>query len=261
MALFQCRFFSEVLGLSTSMTVILPEPAESQIGMSAKGVAGPYPTLYLLHGMSDDDSIWLRRTSIERYVSGMGLAVVMPQVDLSFYTDMAEGNRYWTFVSEELPRLCRSFFPLSARREDTFVAGLSMGGYGAFKLALRKPEMFAAAASLSGALDINARFRLNDANFALLRRIFGDAGPQNSENDLLALLEQTGKGGKPVPRLYQCCGTEDFLYTDNRTFNEACVRLEIPLTYEEGPGEHEWGYWDAKIQDVLKWLPLQAKTE
>lgn len=109
MALFQCRFFSEVLGLSTSMTVILPEPAKSQIGMSAKGAQGPYPTLYLLHGMSDDDTVWLRRTSIERYVSGMGLAVIMPQVDLSFYTDMAEGNRYWTFVSEELPRLCRSF--------------------------------------------------------------------------------------------------------------------------------------------------------
>lgn len=261
MALIQCRFFSEVLGLSTSMTVILPEPAQSQIGMSAPAIAGPYPTLYLLHGMSDDDSIWLRRTSIERYVSGMGLAVVMPQVDLSFYTDMAYGNRYWTFVSEELPQLCRSFFPLSPRREDTFVAGLSMGGYGAFKLALRKPETFAAAASLSGALDIaSSRKEL----LPLFQRIFGEAGPQGTENDLLALLEPLAKdmhAGKPVPWLYQCCGTEDFLYTHNQTFREACTRVGLPLTYEEGPGAHEWGYWDAKIQDVLKWLPLQSKKD
>lgn len=259
MALFQCRFFSEVLGLSTSMTVILPEPAQSQIGMSAPGVAGPYPTLYLLHGMSDDDSIWLRRTSIERYVSGMGLAVVMPQVDLSFYADMAHGNRYWTFVSEELPLLCRSFFPLSERREDTFVAGLSMGGYGAFKLALRKPEMFAAAASLSGALDIASR---QQELLPLFQRIFGESGPQGTDNDLLTLLDPLAKDmqeGKPVPRLYQCCGTEDFLYEDNQTFRKACARAGLSLTYEEGPGSHEWGYWDAKIQDVLKWLPLQPK--
>lgn len=259
MALFQCRFFSEVLGLSTSMTVILPEPAQSQIGMSAPGVAGPYPTLYLLHGMSDDDSIWLRRTSIERYVSGMGLAVVMPQVDLSFYADMAHGNRYWTFVSEELPRLCRSFFPLSERREDTFVAGLSMGGYGAFKLALRKPEMFAAAASLSGALDIASR---HQELLPLFQRIFGESGPQGTDNDLLTLLDPLAKDmqeGKPVPRLFQCCGTEDFLYEDNQTFRKACACAGLSLTYEEGPGSHEWGYWDAKIQDVLKWLPLQPK--
>lgn len=99
-----------------------------------------HPTLYLLHGLSDDDSIWLRRTSIERYVAQMGIAVVMPQVHRSFYTDMAAGGQYWTFISEELPALARSFFPLSAKREDNFVAGLSMGGYGALKLGLRKPE-------------------------------------------------------------------------------------------------------------------------
>lgn len=261
MALFQCRFFSETLGLSTSMTVILPEPATKQIGMSASAVSGPYPTLYLLHGMSDDDSIWLRRTSIERYVSGLGLAVVMPQVDLSFYTDMAQGNRYWTFVSEELPHLCRSFFPLSDKREETFVAGLSMGGYGAFKLALRKPEMFCAAASLSGALNITNSYQSSLEFTPIFRYIFGESGPENTENDLLKLLEQVSQDSKPIPKLYQCCGTEDFLYEDNQVFREACTKAGLPLTYEEGPGTHEWGYWDAKIQDVLKWLPLPSKNK
>ncbi len=142
MALIQCDFFSETLQLSTSMNVILPQPARAR-----------YPVLYLLHGLSDDHTTWLRRTSIERYVDPLGLAVVMPAVHRSFYSDMAHGNRYWTFVSRELPALARGFFPISSSRADTFVAGLSMGGYGAFKLALSFPQRFAAAASLSGALD------------------------------------------------------------------------------------------------------------
>ena len=156
MALIKCDFYSDALGLSTSMHVILPQQTHTQIGMENVTGTGLHPTLYLLHGMSDDDSIWLRRTSIERYVASLGIAVVMPQVHRSFYTDMAEGGQYWTFISEELPKLARSFFPLSPKREDNFVAGLSMGGYGAFKLALRKPDQYAAAASLSGALDMAA---------------------------------------------------------------------------------------------------------
>src|SRR5204863_4457229 len=100
MALLRCDFFSEALSLSTSMTVILPQPTTGQIGMVGSGGDEPPPVLYLLHGLSDDDTIWLRRTSIERYVAPLGLAVVMPQVHRSFYTDEAYGGRYWTFVSE-----------------------------------------------------------------------------------------------------------------------------------------------------------------
>ncbi|MUG45665.1 alpha/beta hydrolase [Paenibacillus woosongensis] len=260
MALIQCRFFSEVLGLSTSMTVILPQPAKAQIGLGGSEVSGPFPALYLLHGLSDDDSIWLRRTSIERYVAELGLAVIMPQVDVSFYTDMAAGKRYWTFISEELPYICRSFFPLSQRREDTFVAGLSMGGYGAFKLALRKPDTFSAAASLSGALDVSVnridevRRPIENNNQSLYEQVFGPAGPKGTENDLLYLLKTVDPAS--APRLYQCCGTEDFLYEQNIRFRDACRNAGFDLTYEEGPGNHDWAYWDARIQDVLAWLPL-----
>jgi pimeloyl-ACP methyl ester carboxylesterase len=154
MALVHCDFFSDVLGLSTSMTVILPQSTSGQIGMSGEVSKGDTPVLYLLHGLSDDHTIWTRRTSIERYVAPLGLAVVMPRVDRSFYLDEAHGNRYWTFLSEELPEVVRGFFRVSRRREDTFVAGLSMGGYGAMKWALSEPHRFAAAASLSGAVDL-----------------------------------------------------------------------------------------------------------
>lgn len=259
MALLECKFFSEVLGLSTSMTVILPQQTTTQIGLSNVKRGDLHPTLYLLHGLSDDDSIWLRRTSIERYVAELGIAVVMPQVHRSFYTDMASGGNYWTFISDELPALARSFFPLSPKREDNFVAGLSMGGYGAFKLGLRKPETFAAAASLSGALDmphdfINAENPLQKSKE--YEHIFGQEDIDGTPNDLLWLLHEVDRSKGPKPLLYQCCGTEDFLYENNQSFRAACTKTSLSLTYEEGPGAHEWGYWDTKIQDVLKWLPL-----
>ncbi|MFC0216210.1 alpha/beta hydrolase [Paenibacillus chartarius] len=255
MALIQCDFFSETLGLSTSMTVILPQSTRSQIGMEGKAAGGKHPTLYLLHGLSDDHTIWLRRTSIERYVAHLGLAVVMPAVHRSYYTNMAEGLNYWTFVSEELPALARSFFPLSSAREDNFAAGLSMGGYGAFKLALRRPEQFSAAASLSGALDA---YRSNGLNAEEVRRIFGEPGSTASDNDLFVLAEQgAAQPALELPKLYQCCGTEDFLYHDNIRFRDHAARLGLDLTYEEGPGTHEWGYWDEQIRRVLDWLPLR----
>jgi len=256
MALIHCDFFSEVLGLSVNMDVILPQATFSQIGMQGKSFDDKHPTLYLLHGLSDDHTIWQRRTSIERYVAPLGIAVVMPAVHRSFYTDMHKGYRYWTFVSEELPAIARSFFPLSAKREDNFVAGLSMGGYGAFKLALRCPDKFAAAASLSGALDIVSAVK--SRRVEEFEMIFGDLDKvEGSENDLFYLAKKVAESDGPKPKLYQCCGTEDFLYASNVKFRDYARSLGLDLTYEEGPGTHEWGYWDMKIQSVLNWLPIQ----
>lgn len=252
MALIHCDFFSEVLELSTSMTVILPQQTTTQIGMTgAVAQSGRHPTLYLLHGLSDDHTIWARRTSIERYAAPLGLAVVMPAVGRSFYADEVSGGRYWTFLSEELPAIVGSFFPVSDRREDTFVAGLSMGGYGAMKWGLRQPERFAAVASLSGVLDVGS---FEGAGDPLVRRVFGPEPVAGTPNDPLWLL--TSQPATDLPALYVACGTEDFLYRQNLTFLAAAAEQGIPVTTNLGPGEHEWGYWDAVIQDVLAWLPL-----
>jgi putative tributyrin esterase len=201
MAHLRCDFFSEVLRLSISMTVILPQQTSSQIGMAGSARGGAHPTLYLLHGLSDDDTIWLRRTSIERYVAPLGLAVVMPQVHRSFYTDEAHGNRYWTFLSAELPALAGEFFRLSQRREDTFVAGLSMGGYGAFKWALRQPDRFAAAASLSGALDMARRGEpgRRNADPEVVDRVFGNRTVAGTGDDLFWLLHQADRSSTSLP--------------------------------------------------------------
>ena len=256
MILNEVYFFSDTLGFHTSMYVLLPKRTLSE--MKSKS-APKHRTLYLLHGHSDDHTAWQRQTSIERYAEGLNLAVVMPAVHLSFYNDMAHGGKYWQFISEEVPALVREMFSLSSARKDNFVAGLSMGGYGAFKMALTHPERFAAAASLSGALDIrevvdpNGR-RSDQAWLAEMKTVFGDLSKVlGSKHDLFTLAKRVAKS--PIkPRLYQCCGTEDELYPDNLRFLEVVRKLPLDLTYEEGPGEHNWAYWDKMIQRVLVWM-------
>lgn len=254
MALLRCDFFSDALGLSTSMQVVLPQPAASQIGMASAGGDEPPPVLYLLHGLSDDCTTWTRRTSVERYASELGLAVVMPQVARSFYLDGAHTGAHWQFLSQELPDVVQRFFRVSSAREDTFVAGLSMGGYGAALSALRQPERFAAAASLSGALDV-AGLQREDAHDVFAHVL--DAPAEGTSADLFALLEDVDPAS--APRLYVRCGTEDALIGSNRRFAAAARERGLDVTDGFDPGEHEWGYWDRAIQDVLAWLPLRTR--
>ena len=252
MALMQMEFFSDVLGLSCSANVIVPQRGQ-----------GPYPVLYLLHGASDNHTQWLRSTGIERYVADLGLIVVMPAVQLSFYTDQKHGLPYFTFVADELPQLIRHFFPASRRRADTFAAGLSMGGYGAFKLGIRRPDAFAAVASLSGSVDQRGRL-VGDAalpNTRILqqaRNTFGTYDEYDrSDNDLAWVLERHLKNDVVLPRFYLACGTDDHNWRVNVAFHER-FRDRIDLTWVEDPGRgHDWGYWDETIQKVLAWLPLE----
>lgn len=243
MAVMTCRYFSDVLELNTTATVILPDRWPST-------PPERLPVLYLLHGMSDDDSTWTRRTSIERYVEDRGIAVVMPAAHRSFYVDQAEGYPYWTHIAEEVPSKMTAFFPISRKREETFVAGLSMGGYGAIKLALRHPDRFAAAASLSGALNAARR---PDRHPEEWHRTFGSStlAVANSD-DLLALLASAEPS--QLPRLFAWCGLQDWILDDSRTFKDSCRTAGVSITYEESDGDHDWAAWDQQIQRVLEWL-------
>lgn len=248
----QCDFFSDVLEVATSMTVLLPQTVEAQIGVSSTDDTGREPpVLYLLHGLSDDHTAWLRNTSIDRYAAARGLAVVMPQVQRSFYADEVHGGRYWTFLFEELPEVVGSFFRVSGRREDTFVAGLSMGGYGALKWALRQPHRFAAAASLSGALDVVGLSRTGERK-ELFDRVFG--GIPSEADDLFALVADADVSS--LPPVHVSCGESDPLYAGNRAFVDAATASGLSVRTDFRPGEHEWGFWDAGVQDVLDWLPM-----
>lgn len=248
MAFMQCSFSSDTLSIGVSMNVILPDPKPGQTDRKL-------PTIYLLHGLSDDHTAWTRYTAIERYARTKNVAIVMPAVNRSFYTDMASGYPYWTFVSEELPAKARAFFPLSDKREDTFAAGLSMGGYGAFKLALRRPDLYAAAASLSGALDLVDGPERWNRDFGY---IFGQVDRIPEQEDLFRLAEKVALSDGPKPKLYQACGTEDYLYPHNQRFLAHARNVGLEVTYEEGPGLHEWSFWDSYISRVLNWLPIRS---
>ena len=240
-------YYADALGVQTRMHVLLPQ----------RLAAGKAKTLYLLHGMSDDEGTWMRRTSIERYAEEKGLAVVMPDGGLGWYTDMYRGLAWFKFISGELPALCRRFFPiLSDKREDTYIGGNSMGGYGALKCALRAPQTFSKVISLSGALDA-ADIAINNTVPATRRYwedVFGPAEDvSGSENDLFAAATALTDPALR-PRIYMWCGTEDFLYAQNIRMRDHLRALGYDLTYEESPGDHQWRHWDKKIADALDWL-------
>ncbi|MGD0879059.1 MAG: alpha/beta hydrolase family protein [Anaerolineales bacterium] len=256
MILSQTNLFSDVLATRCTINVMLPQ---RRAGKPQEAYHPPFRVLYLLHGYSDDQTAWQRWSSIERYAEGLNLAVLMPAAQNSFFTDMAHGGKFFTYLTEELPAVAHDLFPLSSERADTFVAGLSMGGYGAFKLALTRPDLYAAAASLSGAVDIAKVVKPNDdpennAWLVTMRNIFGDLEKvENGPNDLFALARKVSQS-QLKPRLFQYCGTEDFLYQDNLRLRDFIRPLGFDYTYEETPGDHSWVYWDNMIRKVLAWL-------
>lgn len=231
---------SKVLGKDSSLRLILPdEPVKNR----------PLDILYLLHGYSDDSSAWSKYSSIARYMRERYAAAVMPDAYVSFYTDMAGGLPYYSYISAELPRLLGAYLPLSGGRR--FVFGLSMGGYGAFKLALSAPGYYDGAASFSGALDIA---RLRAERFCDFKPIFGDS-EDIDPHDLFVLLKSAA-AAKKRPRLYQWCGTEDFLYKDNLRFKNAASLYDFDYLYEESPGGHEWQYWDRELERALDYFKV-----
>lgn len=244
MALCELRYFSPALGKQTACNVIVPE----------KGTA-PFRTVYLLHGLSDDYTIWLRRTGVERYLDAMATPplIVMPDGGTGFYGDAVDGDAYEAALLTDLvPRIERTF-PVRAERDGRSLAGLSMGGYGALRLALRRPDMFCAAASHSGALQFgHSTERWDNTPYPpFIRRILGEnhvGGPF----DLYALTQECPATERPA--LYIDCGTEDFLIGDNREFHAFLVAQSIQHIYIEHPGAHTWDYWDTYVRDSLTFL-------
>lgn len=257
MSVLNCTFPSQVLEKDCQMNVLLPDPPEeSPLQREEPDI------LYLLHGLSDDHTAWLYKTSIERYAREYNLAVFMPSVDRSFYADMVSGPRYFEFIAEELPEIVRNLFRIGGSREKTFTAGLSMGGYGAFKLALNYPDRYKGAASLSGCLDIALENTdtVNDLNLTREFELIWGSPPDFTANkaDLLHIMGKLAKIETPLPRLFQCCGTEDFLFEHNLNFRNRAIKLGIDVEYMEDPGfAHTWDYWDMRIITALEWMGLQ----
>ena len=248
MATFEMHYKSEALRSSVTVNVILPEYPQNE--------EKSFKTLYLLHGLSGDCFDWIRYTSIERYATDHGIAVVLPSVGRSWYSDTAYGANYFTFVADELPRGCRSYFKgMSEARKDNYVGGLSMGGYGAVKLAMTFPEKYAGCISLSGALDITRKGRpyiLEEwrGNFGF--DIENAEALEGSDNDLFKLARRASKEGKELPGFYFWCGTDDTLIKVNREYRDLLGELGVDFVYTESEGDHTWKWWDKHIQPALE---------
>ncbi len=230
----ELRYFSQVLKKQTAANIILP----------AADVPGPYHVMFLLHGLSDDHTNWARRTSIERYVDGLPLIVVMPDGVRSFYLDAVEGPPYGQALGIELPKLIQHYFPT---KQPWCIAGLSMGGYGAIKLALDRSDLFRSAVSHSGALHFGHWIDSPDEEFKReFIRVLGP-NPVGGPADLHAQV----LNAQSLPAIRIDCGTEDFLLEANRDFHRHLAENGIPHEYEEFPGDHSWPYWDSHIQEAI----------
>lgn len=242
MSFFTCTFRSASLDADTTVNLFLPDGVDEDI-----------PTLYLLHGMHGNYASWINKTSVARYAQKYSIALVMASAENSFYCNMKYGYSYYDFFTRELVDFSRKTFRLSHKREKTYVAGLSMGGYGAFKLALRNPDLFCAAASLSGCLDINQTLEYADFSGIAISNWGEDYknSTKDSADDIYYLVRTFPKD-KPFPSLYAACGTEDFLIGQNRAFRDFAYEQKIDFSYEEGPGAHTWEFWDRWVLTAIQ---------
>ncbi|MDR2393461.1 MAG: esterase family protein [Treponema sp.] len=265
MSFFTGTIYSFSLNMDTAVGVILPQDSRKHRGIEELH-AGITPretskTLILLHGLSDNYSVWLNRTSILRYAEDYDIAVLMPEVQRSFYQDMKYGPAYFTYITEELPQLAAELFHISITPQDLMIAGLSMGGYGALYAALTYPERFYGVGCFSSAFDL--RSFVEDDEIATRKElqgwnndrkgIFGEPPVCPQSRDLFDLALKNAKKSK-TPRLFMTCGTEDFLYQSNIAMRDLLSANSYDLCYEEWSGIHEWGFWDLSIQKMLSFF-------
>lgn len=243
--IFRGSLFSTALEMETWLTVVMPDCFQDQ---------NPHKVVYLLHGLYGNSTDWSDNTMLPLYAKEHDIVFIMPEAGHSFYTDMTYGQRYFTYVSQELPSLCRNIFHISDKREDTAIMGLSMGGYGALKCALTRPEQYwLCCAFSSGGLYLQAMLDFARSGELLpeeFKAIFGNDYQYKTENDVRVLAKEiSGRSVKPI--IHTTCGTEDFLYQDNVNFSKEMQALNFQYAYDEWEGDHNWYFWDESLRRML----------
>lgn len=255
MAYITLEVYSEKLKRQVQMNVLLP--ADSKNGKADK----PYKTIYLLHGLTMDRNEWLTYSRIREWAEEKKLAVVMPSGENSFYIDsLLPNHEYGAYIGEELVEITRDIFPLSNKRENTFIGGLSMGGFGALRNGLKYHETFGAIIALSSAIHF-----METENFEHLfheEYCFGplEEAKQTDKNPryiVKQMLKEKAEGKEVhIPEIYMACGTEDNLITANRCFRDFLRENNIPVDYTEENGIHNWDFWNKHFNIALNRLPL-----
>ena len=258
MAWIQANCKSAELHMPIDFQVLLPQYTPGG-GRGAIGNPGPYKTLYLLHGHGGSGVEWLRQTSIERYMAKRPMGIVLPDGHNSFWANMTTGFNYHTFITEELPYMCEKWFPLSSKREDRYVAGISMGGYGALNAALNRPDVFSKVAAVSPVTDLSGLFD-RDGQTVKADWIFGSREKYLSGSDNLYNAAQAlAQSGKARPEILLTCGSGDGLYEPTKKFRAHLDSLGIYSDFFDTEGVHNWEYGDMIIPRVIDWLGVEKE--
>ncbi len=246
--------YSQTLQMDTGLTVVTPNQ-----------LCETYNVVYLLHGLCGNHQSWLDYSMLASYAAFGDSVYIMPEVGRSFYCDMAYGSAYFTYVTEELPEICESLFRISAERENTAVMGASMGGYGALRCALTKPERYGKCAAFSSAcLQLRSGLEALRQNgltpeqieaFGIqllqdFRAIFGDDYTWSPELDVLELAKQVPKG--LFPELYLSCGTMDAFYPEFKQFCAQLQELGLPFRAEEWLAQHDFPCFDRALRSAIE---------
>lgn len=273
MALCKLDYYSEAMQQKIGVSVIIPENKWGY-SLADRPEGYRYPTLWLLCGGGFEHTDWVRYTAIELFAAQQGVAVVMPGISYACYMDTAEGDyRYWTQISQELPEYLRKVFPLSEKREDNFVAGFSMGGYGAFKFAMQRPEMFAACGTFAGPIGIIPsepvppteklgqpclRDDFCEKQFATIWAGFGSAARlRNTSSDNFYMLDKHLKAGTQLPEFYIAIGAQDPTAPDGYEFMDRMKAMGLKFKEIRDQGMHDWEYCNRHVEAFLNWIPLQ----
>ena len=249
------NFLSDALHMSTNVQMFIPEKAKE-----------PFRIIYLLHGLHGDQGTWLDNTMIPVFAKKYNAVFIMPEAARSFYLNLKYGRKYFSYVSDELPQVCRKIFNVSSRREDTAVMGCSMGGYGSLLLSLAKPEQYGFCGAIAPAClyfkpildsarnDPKTILKMSpdgDELFTDLRMTYGDALEYRKDYDIAELVKEF-PSAMPKPKIHVTCGTEDNLRKENLLFRDEMKKTDFDFTYEEWTGDHEWDFFNDALKKTLE---------
>lgn len=253
-----CNFQSYILSTRVDIDVYLPNVIDFMNDVTdykQHYSFAPFKTLYLLHGAWDCGRQWIENTSVMRMAEEQGIALVLPSVGNSFYANTRTGFLYEDYFMKEVLGFVRAMFPLSEKREENFIAGVSMGGYGALKTVIKRPDLFSKCFVMSSVVDISYSVRIIRAIGVETDHTLGKWKElKDSEYDLIPMIDALEEGGKELPELFLVECTGDYLIDSNRAFHQTLTEKGIPHTYREYPGIHEWKFWDEHLKECMEFI-------
>ena len=253
-----CQFQSILLRTQVDVKVFLPNPEDFMHPVTdfrERYTFRPFKTLFLMHGLMDNGEQWVENTSITRIAQEAGIALVIPSCGNNFYVNTIYGARYSDFISEELIGFVRALFPLSDKREDNYIWGISMGGYGALRQGFIRPDLFSKVIAMSPTSDIEFTTRFAYAMGVDPEYVIGSWKVlPGSEYDLHTMAETAAKEEKDIPDMLMIIADQDYMVRDNTKFRDCLDKYGFHNEFRTYPGEHNWNFWDRHVPECIDWL-------